>query len=74
MRRIFFALIAEDVLYSRSTRRRGLRTKTRGCKAFNPFGKGTMGYYELPEDILEDEDELRTWIATPSSVARRKKK
>ena len=73
-RGIFFALIAEDVLYYKVDDATRPRYEARGSKAFNPFGKGTMGYYELPAEVLEDEDELRTWTREALAVARSKKK
>lgn len=72
-RGLFFALIADDVLYFKVDATTRTAYEERGCKAFNPFGKGTMGHYELPEDILEDTDELREWMRAAVAVARRKK-
>ena len=69
----FFALIADDVLYFKVDATTRPRYEERGSMAFNPFGKGTMGYYALPEDILEDADELRDWMHAALAVARRKK-
>lgn len=70
----FFALIADDVLYLKvdDTPRPGY--ETRGSRAFNPFGKGTMGYFELPADVLEDEEQLRAWTRDAIAVAKRAKK
>ena len=72
-RGLFFALIAEDVLYFKVDATTRKAYEERGSRAFNPFGKGTMGYYELPEDILEDAEELREWMRAALAVARRKK-
>ena len=69
----FFALIAEDVLYFKVDARTRPAYEERGSRAFNPVGKGTMGYYELPEDILEDADELRDWMRDALAVAARRK-
>ncbi|HEX6094849.1 MAG TPA: TfoX/Sxy family protein [Thermoanaerobaculia bacterium] len=69
----FFALIAEDVLYFKVDETTRKAYEERGSQAFNPFGTGTMGYYALPEDILEDSDELREWMHAALAVARRKK-
>jgi DNA transformation protein and related proteins len=69
----FFALIAQDVLYFKVDATTRKAYEERGSQPFNPFGKGTMGYYELPEDILEDADELRKWMRAALAVARRKK-
>lgn len=72
-RGLFFALIAEDVLYFKVDATTRTAYEERGSQPFNPFGKGTMGYYQLPEDILEDADELREWMRGALAVARRKK-
>jgi DNA transformation protein len=72
-RGLFFALISDDVLYFKVDDTTRPSYEERGSKAFNPFGKGTMGYHELPEDVLEDADELRDWMRAALAVARRKK-
>lgn len=72
-RGLFFALIAEDVLYFKVDATTRKAYEERGSQAFNPFGKGRMNYYELPEDVLEDADELRAWMDAALAVARRKK-
>jgi DNA transformation protein len=48
--------------------------ESRGCKPFTPYGKQSKNYYELPADVLEAEDELRTWTRDAIGVARRAKK
>lgn len=68
----FFALIAEDILYFKVDDTTRPAYEERGSQAFNPFGKGRMNYYELPEDILEDAEELREWMRAALAVARRK--
>jgi len=72
-RGLFFALIADDVLYFKVDAATRKAFEARGSRAFNPFGKGRMNYYELPEDILEDADALREWMRASLAVARRKK-
>jgi DNA transformation protein len=71
-RGLFFALIAQDVLYFKVDAATRPAYEAAGSKPFNPFGKGTMGYYELPAEVLEDEDELRKWVKEALAVARRK--
>lgn len=68
----FFALIAGDILYFKVDEITRPAYEAAGSKPFNPFGKGTMGYYELPVDVLEDEEELRKWVKEAVAVARRK--
>jgi DNA transformation protein len=70
----FFALIAQDVLYFKVDATTRKTYEDRGSRAFNPFGKGKMNYYELPEDILEDADELREWMRAALAVAKKKEK
>lgn len=70
----FFALIAEDVLYFKTDATTRPAYVERGSQAFDPFNKGPMSYYELPEDILEDAEELREWMRAALAVARKKKK
>lgn len=43
---------------------------------FRPFGEGgeVMQYYQLPEELLEDPDELKPWLEKAIGVAERKKK
>lgn len=70
----FFALIADDVLYLKVDDATRPAYESRGSRAFNPFGKGTMGYYELPAEVLEDEEQLRVWTRDAIAVAKRAKK
>ncbi len=39
---------------------------------FRPFGDtgGTMQYYQLPEDLLEDPEALRAWAEKAVAIAR----
>jgi TfoX/Sxy family transcriptional regulator of competence genes len=43
---------------------------------FRPFGDdgGTMQYYQLPEDLLEDPEALRPWAEKAVAIARAKPK
>jgi DNA transformation protein len=66
----FFALIADDVLYFKVNATTRPTYEAAGSKPFNPFGKGTMGYYELPADVLENEEELGEWMKAALAVAR----
>lgn len=70
----FFALIAEDVVYFKADAATRPAFEARGSKPFTPYGKASMTYFELPADILEDEDQLRTWTRDAIAVARRSKK
>jgi DNA transformation protein len=72
----FFALVDNDALFFKvDDSNRGDFTAKR-MKAWSPFedGKEMKGYYQLPEELLEDPDELRPWVEKAVAVAARKKK
>ena len=70
----FFGLVDDDTLYLKvddSTRSDYERS---GMAPFRPSGgEGpSMGYYEVPAEVLEDRRILREWAAKAVEVARRK--
>ncbi|HEV8411065.1 MAG TPA: TfoX/Sxy family protein [Gemmatimonadaceae bacterium] len=72
----FFALLDNDMLFFKvddATRPDFVAAKMR---AWSPFedGREAKGYYQLPEELLEDPDELRPWVEKAVAVAARKKK
>lgn len=70
----FFALIADDVLYLKADQATRAAFEARGCKPFTPYGKVSISYYEIPADVLEDEDALQNWTRDAVAAARRSKK
>ena len=72
----FFALIDDDVLYLKVDDTNRPDFVARGMKPFAPFGEGgeVMQYYRLPEELLDDTDELKPWVEKSVDVAARKKK
>jgi DNA transformation protein len=72
---LFFALIAEDTVYFKVDESTRPDFEARGMGPFRPFGDtgGTMPYYELPEDVLEDTEALRVWAGKALAIARQKK-
>jgi DNA transformation protein and related proteins len=72
----FFALIADDTLYFKVDDSTRPEFEARGMGPFRPFGEdgGTMQYYQLPEDLLEDPDALRPWAERAVAIARQKKR
>lgn len=74
-RDVFFALIAGDELYVKVDDSNRPDFEARGMGPFRPYGSGgeVMQYYLLPADLLEDSDELRTWVDKAIAVARSKK-
>jgi DNA transformation protein len=73
---LFFALIAEDAVYFKVDDSTRGDFEARGMGPFRPYGEDgeTMGYYQVPEDLLEDPDELGRWAEKAIEVARRAKK
>jgi len=72
---LFFALIADDTVYFKVDASTRADFEARGMEPFRPFGDdgGTMKYYQLPEDLLEDPDALRPWAEKAVAIARQNK-
>jgi DNA transformation protein len=72
----FFAIIDDDMLYLKVDDVNRPDFEARGMRPFQPFGEGgeVMQYYQLPEELLEDPDELKPWVEKAIAVAERKKK
>ncbi|MBU0679205.1 MAG: TfoX/Sxy family protein [Verrucomicrobia bacterium] len=73
---LFFALVADDVLYFKVDEANQGDYEALGMKAFKPYGENSyaMQYYEVPTDIFENVDSLREWAMSSIAAARRKKK
>src|SRR6266849_6054119 len=69
---VFFALIADDTVYFKVDDSTRPEFEARGMGPFRPFGDtgGTMQYYQLPEDLLEDPEALRAWAEKAVAIAR----
>jgi DNA transformation protein len=70
---LFFALIDDDRLYLKVDDGNRSKFEAAGMGPFLPFGDASkpMGYYELPGDLLEDQERLGPWIDDALEVARR---
>jgi len=73
---IFFAIVDDDVAYFKADDENRADFLAAGSKAFAPYGdeQHSMNYYELPADVLEDEEALATWMRKSLDAAKRKKK
>jgi DNA transformation protein and related proteins len=71
----FFALIADDTLYFKVDESNRADFETRGMDPFRPYGESgeIMGYYQVPDDVLEDPEALRPWAEKAIAVAERKR-
>ena len=69
---VFFALIANDVLYFRADDASRAEFEALGMTAFRPFEEHgpVMSYYQLPEEILEEPEALRRWAERAIESAR----
>ncbi len=69
---LFFALIADDVLYFKVDEANKADYLKAGTGPFKPFGSYAMSYYEVPADVLEDEEQLKEWAQKAVTAAMRK--
>ena len=70
---LFFALIADDILYFKVDDSTRPAFETRGMGPFQPYGEAgeVMQYYQVPDDLLEDSEALGNWAEQAIMVARR---
>ena len=64
---VFFAIVADDVLYFKVDDSNRADYEAEGMGPFRPL----MSYYEVPADVLEDPEVLRTWVGKAVEVAGR---
>lgn len=69
---LFFALMDDDGLWFKVDDSTRAAFEARGMPAFRPFGDDgpSMAYYRVPEEVLEDPAELRSWVDAAMEVAR----
>jgi DNA transformation protein len=70
----FFALMDNDTLFFKVDESNRLDYEARGMHQFRPFGDDRMslGYYEVPAEVLEDAELLRAWVRKSVAAAMRK--
>ena len=62
---IFFGIIADGRVYFKTNTNSVSDYLDRGMKPFQPNPKQTLkNYYEVPVEILEDEEQLAVWART----------
>ncbi|MEO6326454.1 MAG: TfoX/Sxy family protein [Thermoanaerobaculia bacterium] len=72
---LFFALADDDVLYFKVDEETKSDFEAAGSRPFVPFeGATTMGYWNVPAEVLEDTDALGVWMRKAIAVAARAKK
>ncbi len=70
---VFFALASENVLYFKVDESNRANYEEAGMEPFRPYADKpySMSYYEVPPDVLEDDDTLREWAAKAFDAAVR---
>ena len=70
---LFFALVADGTLYVKADDENRSEFEAAGLAPFRPFPDkpGTMSYYPVPEEALEDSEALLTWAARGVAAAFR---
>ena len=68
-----FALIGHGAVFLKADDENRPSFETQGWPAFRPDPNepGTMSYYEVPADVLENRDELARWAAGAIAAGRR---
>jgi DNA transformation protein len=71
---LFFALVADDVLYFKVDDSNRADYESAGMGPFQPFPDKpyTMQYYEVPIEALENRENLYDWARKALDVAERK--
>jgi DNA transformation protein len=69
---LFFALIDDDVLYFKADDSTRQRYERAGMQPFCPYPDRpdkSMGYWEVPAEVLEDAEQLAVWAREAMQVA-----
>lgn len=72
---LFFAIMDDEAIYLKVDDDTRAEFEARGLEPFvfemKDGSSGTMSYYNAPEDIYDDEDELKRWTVMALDAARR---
>jgi DNA transformation protein len=72
---LFFAIIDDDAVYLKVDDETRKDFEARGLERFTyemkDGAKGVMSYYNAPDEIFDEEDELRRWAGLALDAARR---
>lgn len=71
-----FALLNDDILYLKADDETRANFEAEGCGPFVYSAKGVVqqtmtAYHRAPDRLLDDEDDLRTWVRAAVAVGRR---
>jgi DNA transformation protein len=71
---LMFGLVADSILYLKVDKETENEFKAKGLEAFTYNKKGKefhMSYYQVPEEALEDADEMKSWANKAYGAALR---
>jgi DNA transformation protein len=74
---VFFGLIDDDTLYFKTGESNVAAYRDRGMPRFMPFPERnpqTLGYHQVPADVIEDAETLVEWARAAVRVAAAAKK
>ena len=70
---LFFGLLDDDTTYLKVDDQNRPDYEELGMPPFHPPGaQASKNYYQLPGEVLEDREALRTWVEKALAAARRK--
>lgn len=71
---LLIAIVADDALLLRADEENRGDFEARGIGAFHPSADkpGTMPFYQVPDDVFEDQDELLAWTEKARAATLRK--
>jgi len=73
---LMIAIVADDTLLLRADEESRGDYEARGIGPFQPFpekgGMHTMPFYQVPDDVFEDQDELLRWAERARAATLRK--
>lgn len=71
---LLIAIVADDALLLRADEENRGDFEARGIGSFRPDADkpGTMPYYQVPDDVFEDQDELLRWAERSRAATLRK--
>ncbi len=68
---LFFGIVDDDVVYFKVDDVTRPRYAKRRMKPFDPMGSPMIGYWQVPPEVIEDADELASWVLEALEVAER---
>jgi DNA transformation protein len=70
---VMFALVHDDLIYLKADGEYVRRFETEGCRAFvyrrKDGARAVMSYWQMPERLYDDPDELATWAERAHLIA-----